>query len=418
MKKQYRALAFFFCVLTGGRMLAAPAPDDWPQWRGPNRDGVSAEQGLLKEWPASGPPLVWTATGLGKSYSGIAIAGDTIFTQGDKGGKNYVIALHRQTGKPLWEAELGKAGAPGWGNFEGSRCVPSVDANLVIAVAQYGEVACLDAGTGQVKWLKDYKDFGGQLPEWGFSGMPLIDGENVILAPGGSRGDLIALKKATGETVWQSKELTDSIHYSSPIVAVIGGVRQYIQLTETSVAGVAANDGRVLWRARRKGQTAVIPTPIFYDGYVYVTSGYGVGCSAFRITAADGKFSAAEVYSNKVMANHHGGVIRQGEYVYGYSDAKGWTCQELKSGKAVWQEKTKLGKGAIAYADGRFYLRAEDGKGTVALVDATPEGYRERGRFNPPHRSDKNAWVHPVIAGGKLYLRDQDVLLCYDVKAK
>jgi outer membrane protein assembly factor BamB len=327
--------------------------------------------------------------------------------------------MNRADGQPLWTAKVGKAGAPGWGGFAGPRCTPTVDGDLVFAVGQYGEVACVDAVSGKENWRKNYeKDFGGQLPEWGYCGMPLVDGDRVILVPGGQRGNLAALNKKTGELIWQSKEFTDSIHYSSPIVAEIGGVRQYIQLTDASVAGIAAADGRLLWRAARKGSTAVIPTPIYHDGNVYVTSGYGAGCNLFKITTADGKFSAVESYANRIMTNHHGGAVLVGKHLYGFSDNKGWTCQDFESGKALWKDKDKLGKGSIVYADGMFYLRAEDGKGTVALIEATPEGYREKGRFDQPDRSDKNSWPHPVVAGGRLYLRDQDVLLCYDVEAK
>jgi outer membrane protein assembly factor BamB len=229
---------------------------------------------------------------------------------------------------------------------------------------------------------------------------------------------LAALNKKTGELIWQSKEFTDSIHYSSPIVAEIGGVRQYIQLTDASVAGIAAHDGRMLWRAVRQGRTAVIPTPIYYDGYVYVTSGYGAGCNLFKVATADGKWTAEPVYDNKVMANHHGGVVLVGKYLYGHSDSKGWTCQDFETGKAVWQEKNKLGKGSLVYADGMLYLRAEGDKGTVALIEATADGYREKGRFDQPDRSDKNSWPHPVVIDGRLYLRDQDVLLCYDVRGE
>ena len=405
--------------LMAATILTPAATGDWATWRGPHQDGVSTETGLLKAWPAGGPPLAWKATGLGAGYSTVAVVGQRVFTLGDKGERNFVIALNRADGQRVWEAELGQAGAPGWGGFAGPRCMPVVDSNLLFTVGQYGEVACLDAATGKEKWRKDYrKDFEAALPEWGFSGMPLVDGDRVILAPGGKQGDLVALNKNTGAVLWQSKDLTDSIHYSTPIVVEMGGVRQYLQLTETSVAGVAAKDGSVLWRAPRKGNVAVIPTPIFHDNHVYVTSEYGVGCNLFKITAAQGKFSAEQVYANKVMANHHGGVIKYGDHVYGYSAGKGWVCQDFKTGKAVWEDKEKLGKGSIAYADGRFYLRWEDGKGTVALIEATSDGYKETGRFDPPDRSDKNSWPHPIIAGGELYLRDQDVLLCYDVKAK
>ena len=227
---------------------------------------------------------------------------------------------------------------------------------------------------------------------------------------------MVALEKTTGAVVWRSKAFTDRAHYASVIEAEIGGVRQYIQLTSASVAGIEATDGRLLWRALRRGQTAVIPTPIYHDGFVYVTSGYGVGCNLFKIVANSGKFGAEQVYANKVMANHHGGVIRIGDFLYGHSDGKGWTCQDFKTGEAKWQEKEKLGKGSLVYADGRLYLRLESGRGTVALIEASPQGYKEHGRFDQPDRSSEHSWPHPVVAGGRLYLRDQDVLLCYDVR--
>lgn len=392
--------------------------EDWPQWRGVNRDGRSPETGLLKEWPKDGPKLVWKATGIGSSFATVSVVGDRIFTMGDLDDASHVIALDRNDGKVLWKAKVGKAGAPGWGGFAGPRVNPTVDGDVLFAVGQYGEAVCLNLADGKEVWRKEYeKDFGGKLPEWGYCGMPLVDGEKVILAPGGSQGNLVALNKKTGELLWQTEKLTDDLHYSSPIIAEIGGVRQYIQLTAASVAGIAAENGSVLWRAPRKGNTAVIPTPIYHDGHVYVTSGYGVGCNLFKITAEEGKFTAKQVYANKVQANQHGGVVLVGDHAYGYSDGKGWTCQDLLTGKAVWQSK-KLNKGSLVYADGMFILREEADKGTVALIEATPDGYKEKGRFSPPDRSEKNSWAHPVVSGGKLYLRDQDILLCYDVQGK
>jgi outer membrane protein assembly factor BamB len=391
---------------------------DWPQWRGPNRDGISTETGLLKDWPAGGPPLLWKATGLGNGYSTLAVAGGRIFTIGETNGMSSVVALDVATGKPVWSAKLGKPGAPGWGGFEGPRSTPTVDGDSLYAVGQWGDFVCLESATGKERWRKDYgKDFSAQRPEWGFAESPLVDGGHVMITPGGSQGAVVALDKKTGALVWRSKSFSDPAHYSSLILADIAGVRQYVQLTAASVAGIAAADGKLLWRAPRVGRTAVIPTPIYSDGYVYVTSGYGVGCNLFKITSSGGKFNAEEVYSNKVMANHHGGAIKVGGYVYGHSDGKGWTCQDFKSGEAKWQEKDKLGKGSLAYADGHFYLRTED-KGTMALIEASPDGYKEHGRFEQPDRTDKKSWTHPVIAVGKLYLRDQDLLLCYDVSGK
>jgi outer membrane protein assembly factor BamB len=397
--------------------FALAAPGDWPQFRGPNRDGASTETGLLQELPTGGPPLVWKATGIGVGYSTVSVVGDRIYTIGEDNEVSSVVSLNAADGKQVWSARLGKAGAPGQPAFEGPRATPTVEGDLLAAVSQWGELACYDAAEGKEIWRKDYtKDFGGKRPNWGVAESPLIDGDKVVVTPGGADGSIVALNKKTGALIWRSKGFTDAPHYSSLIVAEVGGVRQYIQLTAESVVGVAAADGKVLWVAPRKGRTAVIPTPIYSDGFVYVTSAYGVGCNLFKITEAGGKFAAEEVYANKVLGNKTGGVIKVGEFVYGHADDKGWTCQDFKSGAAKWQSND-LGKGSLTYADGRFYLRAED-KGTVALIEASPESYKEHGRFEQPNRSSKTAWPYPVIAHGRLYLRDWDTLLCYDVKGK
>ncbi len=392
--------------------------NDWAQWRGPNRDAICLETGLLKDWPGGGPLLTWKATGLGEGYSSISVLGDRLYTTGQKGDSTFVFALAAADGKIVWSAKLGHAGAPGSPKFEGTRSTPTVDGELVYAVGQYGEMVCLERSSGKERWRKDFtKDFAGERPEWGFSESPLIDGNKIIVTPGGSKGALVALHKENGMLIWQSKEFIDPAHYSSAIIGNIGGVRQYIQLTPSSVAGIAAADGKLLWKAPRIGKVAVIPTPVLRDRFVYVSSGYGVGCNLFKVTSDGGKFSAQEVYANKVMMNHHGGLIRIGDCVYGFSDSKGWTCQNLRTGEALWQEKGKVGKGCLLYAEGLFYLRQEDSPGTVAIIEASEKGYKEHGRFNPPDRSDKKSWSHPVIAGKKLYLRDQDVLLCYDLNA-
>lgn len=410
----------FILLTTAAALLTSVAPSssaDWPQWRGPNRDDHCTETGLLKDWPAGGPALVWTATGLGKGFATVSVVGDRLFTAGEKGDSGFLMALNTADGKQVWATKFGKPADPG--GFVGPRAAPTVDGELLFAIDQSGELVCLKATDGTEVWRKNLvKDFGGQQPNWGYTESPLVDGDKVIATPGGSKGAVVALNKKTGALVWQSSEFTDPAHYSSLVLAEIGGVKQYVGLTPQSVMGIAAADGKLLWRAPRKGQTAVIPTPIVAEDSVYVTSGYGVGCNLVKISSEGGKFSAQQVYANKVMVNHHGGVIKVGDFVYGYSDGKGWTCQNFKTGEAKWQDKEKLGKGCLLYADGHFYLRQEDGKGPVALIEATPDGYKEHGRFDQPQRSSANSWPHPVIANGKLYLRDQDVLLCYDVKAK
>jgi len=401
-------------LICAGQVLA----QDWPQWRGPNRDGKSADTGLLKEWPANGPKLAWKATGLGKGYSNMAAAAGRLFTLGDKGDAGYVIALDAVDGKILWSARVGSAGAPGmpgW-SYPGPRCTPTVSGDLVFALDAWGEMICVTAVDGKEQWRKDFrKDFGGKPPTWGYSESPLVDGDQVVVTPGGSKGAMVALDKKTGTVLWQSKDFTDDAHYSSIVLADIGGTRQYVQLTAASVVGISARDGSVLWKAPRKGNVAVIPTPIVDGDHVYVTSGYGIGSNLFKVNSNAGKFSAEQVYANRAMAVHHGGVVKVGEYIYGYSDSKGFTCQNFQTGEIVWSDKEKIKKCCVSYADGGLYCREEE-TGTMILLDASPAGYKEKGRFAQPDRAKEMAWPHPTIANGKLYLRDQDVLLCHDVK--
>jgi outer membrane protein assembly factor BamB len=403
------------CVLT---VAAIASATDWPQWRGPGRNGISTETGLLKAWPANGPSLAWKATGLGLGYSGASVAAGKVYTMGDQKDANYLFVVDEKTGKQLWSVNIGEAGAPGWGGFAGPRCTPTVDGNRVYVEGQFGDIACVDVTARKTVWQKHLvKDFGGSRPEWGFSESPLVDGDLLLFTPGGPQGAIIALNKTTGELAWRTKDFMDNAHYSSIIIASPEGVRQYVQLTDAHVVGIAPDNGRVLWQAARKGETAVVTTPVCKDNMVFVTSGYGVGCNMFKVTKEGPEFKAEQVYKNKDLENHHGGVVLIGDHVYGHSDSKGWVCMDLKTGKLAWNEKSKQKKGSICSADGMLYLRGEDGPGAVVLAQATPEGYVEKGRFDQPERSEKNSWPHPVVANGKLYLRDQDLLLCYDVRA-
>ncbi len=388
----------------------------WPQWRGPNRDDISTEKGLLGEWPADGPALAWKSEGLGAGYSGVAVVKGKVFTMGDVGQESQLIALDEATGKKLWSLKLGQPGQ--YGNFYGPRGTPSVEGDLVYALNQHGDLVCAAVATGKEVWRKSLRDLGGRPHGWGYAESLLVESDKVLCTPGGARGAIAALNKKTGAAMWQSKEFMDGAHYSSLIPATIFGVRQVIQLTAESVAGVAVADGKLLWRADRPGKTAVIPTPIYADNQVYVCSGYGVGCNAFKLTKEAGGVKAAEVYANKNMINHHGGVILLDGHLYGFCDGnRKWICQDFKTGEVVWSNNG-VGKGSITYADGHFYLRSESGKGTVALIEASSKDYVEKGRFTQPDRSEKNSWPHPVIANGRLYLRDQGVLLCYNVSAK
>ncbi|MCP5527549.1 MAG: PQQ-like beta-propeller repeat protein [Verrucomicrobiales bacterium] len=395
------------------------AAADWAQWRGPNRDGICQETGLLQSWPEGGPARLWTARNLGGGYTTPSFAHDLIYGLGYVADDEVVWALNEETGELRWQTRT-RAADRGVGYPEGPRCTPTVDGDLLFTLGAGGNLVCLESRTGRLLWQQDLaQDFGGKMMSgWGYSESPLVDGDRVICTPGGARGTVAAFDKRTGKPAWQTAGITDDAAYASLVVAEFGGVRQYVQITDRSVFGVAAADGRLLWRADRSGRTAVIPTPIVHEDLVYVTSGYGVGCNLFKVSFTGGKFAAEEVYANKVMKNHHGGVVLRDGRLYGYSDGAGWVCQDLKSGETVWNDKNALGKGAVTYADRRLYLRDEGRKGTVALIEATPEGYREHGRFDQPERSSKNSWPHPVLHAGRLYLRDQDVLLCYDVRAR
>jgi outer membrane protein assembly factor BamB len=319
--------AFSFMIALSG--LAVPAlgssvtPGEWPQWRGPDRNGLSTEKGLLQEWPKGGPPLLWKVHGIGAGYSGITVAGGRLYTMGDLDGSSQVIALDPQ-GKVVWSTKVGKPGAPGWGGFAGPRASVTVDGDLVYAVDQWGEFVCLEAATGTERWRKSYeKDFNAPRPEWGFTESPLIDGERVVITPGSPQGTLAALDKKSGKVLWQSTDFTEPAQYGSVLPARIGGAPQYIQLTMESLVGISPTDGKVLWKTKRKGQTAVIPDPIIAGDLIYVTSGYGVGCNLFKVTGQDGKFKAEQVYSSKEMQNHHGGVVNVKDHIYGHSDANG-----------------------------------------------------------------------------------------------
>ncbi len=395
--------------------LALPlCAQEWNQWRGPNRDNLSPDTDLLTRWPAGGPSLAWKTTGLGQGFSSVSFAGDRIFTMGDSRGAARLFALSAEDGAFLWSAAVG---TPGGERSRGPRGTPSTDGTLVFTLGQDGDLACVEAATGRLRWKKNLRtDFRGEMMSgWGYSESPLLDGDLVICTPGGRRGAVIALEKTTGEVAWRCTELTDPAAYSSLVPAEIAGVRQYIVLTGESVAGIDAERGTLLWRRARRGTTAVCATPVYRDGYLFVTSAYSVGCNAFQITYSGGEFRVRNLYAGRQLENHHGGVVLVGDYVYGFG-RRNLKCIELTTGEVVWENRS-VGKGSITYADGHLVVRGEGRRGEVGLVAATPDGYVERGRFNQPDRSYESSWADPVVFGGKLYIRDQGVLLCYDVSA-
>ena len=388
------------------------APSDWPQWRGPARDGVSPATGLEAEWPVEGPPVHWRATGLGGGYGAPAVQGDVVYGAGYRGEDEVVWAIDAATGKERWSTRV----APAFREIEygeGPRATPTIDHGELFTLGAAGNLVALEAETGALLWSVDLPGtLGGEMMSgWGYSESPLVDGELVVCTPGGAKGTVAALDRHRGTLVWQSSGLTDPAAYSSLLAVEWGGHRQYVVLTGLSVAGLAAADGKLLWRTERVGKTAVVPTPIFHDGRVWVTSGYGTGCSMYELREKDGALSVETAYANRVIKNDQGGAVRIGDYVYASSGVL-LVCMNWRTGELVWRERS-LSRASVTYADGHLYVRGEQGE--LALVEANPEKYVEKARFTQGDRSAFMSWPPPVIAGGKLYLRDQDVLLCYDV---
>jgi outer membrane protein assembly factor BamB len=407
--------------------------DDWPQWQGPDRDGVSRETGLFKEWPKEGPHLAWKATGIGKGMGGIAVSRGRIYTTGDDAQQAaWLYALNESDGKSAWSAKIGPGGNPG-NMFKpfGPRATPTVDGDRIYILSQTADFVCFTTEGKEIWRVNFVKDFGGIMPVWGFSESPLIDGDRIICTPGAGDATLMALDKRTGKPIWKCAVPegptgdrgflgTSGAAYASVIAVDFEGVHQYVQLTATTLVGVAASDGKLLWRYDRAANRDRIncSTPVYHDGMVFAASAYNAGGGAVKLSKdAQGGITATEAYFSPSLKNHHGGIVEVDGFLYLSREPGILTCVEMKTGKIMWSER-QPGKGSVVYADGRLYCRSEAGAGTVYLVDADSKGYVERGRFNPPDRTKQPAWTHPVIANGKMYVRDQDTLLCYDVRAK
>jgi outer membrane protein assembly factor BamB len=408
---RFQLLTLFVCVVVNPQGVRA----DWPQWRGPNRDDLSTEQGLLKEWPAEGPKLLWTYADAGVGYSGPAIVGGTLFTLGTRGENEVLLAIDVRSGQERWSQPVGEVLGNNWG--DGPRSTPTVDGQRVYTLGAKGTLTCSDAATGEPVWSKSMLDLGGKTPTWGYCESPIIYGETVICTPGGEQGAIAAFNKETGEVVWRSTELVSQAHYASIVTANRNREDELVQLLPDQLVGVSAKSGKTLWTHPWPLPTAAIPTPIVRGNFVYATSGYGVGSTLIEVTP---EYSVDEKYKNKVMKNKHGGVILVGDHLYGYSDDIGWVCQEFETGDRVWREREALEMGAVAYADGMLYCVGQK-QGDVVLIEASPEGWKEHGRFRLTPQSELRKpeggiWTHPVICAGKLYLRDQNLIYCFDVR--
>jgi outer membrane protein assembly factor BamB len=386
---------------------------DWPQFRGPNRDGKSGETSLLKTWPADGPKLLWTAKGCGVGFGSPAIAGGVIYLTGDVAGKGCLVVFDIE-GKLKQAIPFAKDNGKD-NDGPGTRSTPTVEGGMVYVSAPFGELACFDAASLQKKWQVDVQtQFRGKTPNWQYADSPLIDGQNVICTPGGPDATIVALNKADGKTVWTSKGLSDGAGYGSPIKITAENAPQIVTLTARGLAGVSANTGQFLWRYDRpSNSTANCPSPVAEGSRVFAASGYGQGGGAVDLKAAGNGIVAKEAWATKDMNCHHGGYVLVEGFLYG-NNGGGWACLDWQSGQTKYKDNG-VGKGSIIYADGMLYCMSESG-GKVALVPAASSGYKIVSQFSIPKGGQGQTWAHPAISDGRLYIRHGDFLYCYDIK--
>ena len=400
---------------------------DWPQWRGPQRDGISQERGLLKQWPAGGPKLLWQVNDIGDGFSTPSVVGTRIYLMSNRGMQNeFAQALSTQDGKVIWTTRVGNVGNPDQNPpYPKARSTPTVDGDFVYVLGSDGDLACLEAKSGKIRWQKSIrKEFGGQPHDWAYAESPLVDGDVVVVTPGGAQATMVALNKKTGAVIWKSAVPDgDPAGYASAIVVQAGGRKQYVQFLSRGLVGVDAKTGQFLWRYKEvvKGPAQAF-TPVARGEYVYAGA-LGVGGGLVRLKPDGGGVVAEQVYFERGLPNGFGGAVLVGDYLYGFEPGQQqMVAVEFTTGKVRWKAES-LGRASVTYADGLLYVHAW--KGDVGLVEATPEGYREKGRFTPPDQPkperpgpySDTAYAYPVIAGGRLYIRDLGTLWVYDIKA-
>jgi outer membrane protein assembly factor BamB len=421
------AVCLCFSVVSVTRSAhTAASTSDWPQWRGAERDGTSKESGLLKQWPAGGPKLLWQMNDIGDGYSTPAVVGTRIYLMSNRGMENeFVQALSTQDGKPIWTTRVGNVGNPNQNPPSAkARSTPTVDGNFIYALGSDGDLACLEAKSGKIRWQKSIRrEFGGQPGEWAYAESPLVDGDAVVVTPGGAEATIIALNKKTGALIWKSAVPGgDPAGYASAIVVQGGGRKQYVQLLSKGLVGVDAKTGQFLWRYKEAAKgPAQYFTPVGRAGYAYCGA-LGVGGALLRFKPDGGGVAAEQVYFERGLPNGIGGAVLVGDTLYGTEVGQKLIASDFTTGKVKWQSEN-FGWASVASADGLLYLHLVNGD--FVLAEATPEGYREKGRFTPPAQPKKKqagqfaemSFAYPVIANGRLYIRDLGTLWAYDIKA-
>jgi outer membrane protein assembly factor BamB len=386
--------------------LTSAADADWPGWRGPNRDGKSLDRGLLKEWPTDGPKLLWKTEVIGVGFSSVAVSGGKVYISGDQDGKLMLFAFSRD-GQLLWKVEHGKSrGGP-----EGSRATPVIDNRNLYLLNGHGLIGCFDANTGDLKWSHTAKEFGGSPGGWGYAESVLIYKNKAVFKPGGENC-VVALDKTSGQTLWTSSGFEAGPEYSSCLLVTFEDVPMIVSGSNRGIFAVEAETGKILWSNDWSARnTANCPTPAYADGYVFWSNGYGKGGICLKLKKQGDKVTAEQAWTTKELTCHHGGYIIHQGHIYGNHEG-GWACLELATGKRQWFERA-VGKGSLCFADAMLYLFSETG-GLAGLATCSPEGLELKGRVKVAGKGP--SWAHPVVSGGRLYLRYDTNLYCFDVK--
>lgn len=405
--RQFVLLIALLMTLCGSTALA----DDWPQWRGPDRTGISKETRLLKDWPEGGPKQLWSIRTAGKGYGSPSVVGGTIYVTGTEGNRGVLYAIGLD-GKLKWKQEYG----PEWTeNHPQSRTQPTIVDGLAYVYGGQGTAACLDAKTGKIKWsVETLQKFKGSNITWGIAESPLVFDDKFICHPGGPGAAVVALNRQTGQTIWTTKGLSDKSGYCSPLLVSCGRTRQIVTQTAKNIVGIEADTGKVLWLSPQRNRHAVHPnTPLSFDGMIFTTCGYGYGSTLLKLS--DDGSKASEIWRERKLDNHFQGVLYLGGLIYGSPSKGRLCCLEPKVGKVVFTAE-EVRKAAIIFADDRLYAYDEMG-GKVTLLEITPAEFKAHGSFEVTEGSGPH-WSHLVVANGRLYVRRGEALLCFDVRAK
>ena len=412
--------AFAFCLIISliGGPIAAQKTSEWPCFHGSYRNNKSAETSLLKKWPEKGPDLLWMVSGLGQGYSSVSIAEGYLYTAGVIEKQTVVFAFDLN-GKRVWKKDNG----PSWATtmsharaYSGARCTPTYDDGLIYHLSDLGRLTAFDYRTGKEIWILELREsFEAEIPEYGYTESVHIHGDHLYCSPAGKKGFLACLNKKNGALIWTNTEIPGTVGFSSHIIAESGGYHQIMGLSSNCIYGADMKTGKLLWTVPYENQRSNnVTDPIFHDGYVFASSGYGKGSILLKLTTSGKEIIPETVWHTTLMDNHHGGVILHEGYLYGAGhNSRGWYCLDFMTGEQMWRAQ---GKGSLIYADHMLFLLEE--RGIMRLVRATPEQYDEVSTFEVPEGGEGMHWAHPVVCGGRLYIRHADKLFAYSIGGK